>query len=123
MFSDFDLGGSEFQVLPSPVSSPVPPMDLGLSLDLPTFDSSFNFGLDISNVDICSQPSDYIDDIPVRKFELSATIEKKAEPKPKPVVFRPFSSFEALELTVKGLRDRMHKDVQRSYSAPLQRVA
>lgn len=98
-------------------------MDLGLSLDLPAFDGPFNIGLDIDNIDICSQPSNYIDDIPMRKFELTATVPKKAEPKPKPIVFRPFSSFEALELTVKGLRDRMSKDVQRPYSAPLERVA
>ena len=120
MFTDFDLDQPDFKILVSPISSPLARLDDVSSLDPSAFDSTFTLDLGEHELDTYSQPLDDMQDIPVPQFAIQVTAPvKKTEKKASPTVFKPFSSFESLELTVKGLRDHLGKDVTRSHSMPI----
>lgn len=118
MFNDFDVPEDDFGFSKSPVSSP-PRLGLDFSIESTDFDStSFNFGLELDDEITCfSQPIDEIRDIPVKTFGLEIAPRPKVAPKP--AIFKPFSSFESLEMTVKGLREHLSKEIRRTYSMPV----
>ena len=121
MFHDFDLPrADDFEFPKSPLSSPVPRMSLDFSLESHgevEFDS-LNFGLNLDDDYLCcSQPIDEIRELESERFEIQVMPKPKAPHKP--TVFKPFSSFESLEMTVKGLRDNLSRDVRRTHSMPV----
>ena len=123
MLNDFDLLPSEFDVMSSPVVCPTPQIDLPLSFDSREFEfSGVGFNLEENDAMCCSQPLDVMDDIPAPRFEIHVgnndrikTLEKKKKAS-FPTVFKPFASFESLELTVRNLRQRV---VNRPQSTPI----
>lgn len=112
MMNDFDFYGSGFDVMSSPVASPKLPLDLGamsLEAQFDLVQVPFSFDDDL----VCSQPFADVEEPPVPKFEIQMTRKsapvtpKRHESKHKLNVFKPFASFDAVEMTVKRLRDAM----------------
>lgn len=129
MFGDFEIMSEEMEVLSSPICRPMtsfdPILDIGIQIEEPNFTlESFAF----DDLDTCSQPTDLAPDTGVEACTVTLNeykmpqINRKPKEKTKsesPTVFKPFSSFLSLEVTVQSLRSVIGTPMQRSKSLPV----
>jgi hypothetical protein len=114
----------DFQFMSSPVESRVSPMDpeavLGpdcMDFTLPASGDDYLDGSVFSQPAVRVTPGFMPRVLPIPQVEIG---EPARSARPRPCVYRPFTSVHDLELTVKELQRGMSRTVSRSLSAPSQ---